>query len=229
MSGSVKDGRTEGRTAVRADGRADGRVVRGEETRRAVLSRAVEIASVEGLDALSIGRLATDLGLSKSGVFAGFGSKEELQLATVRAARRIFSDAVVAPVQGVAPGLGRVRALCESWLAYSRVRVFEGGCFFFEVTAEFDARPGPLRDALAGCAREWHGLLLDTLAQARATGGLRADADLEDLVFALVAVMETANSQALLFDEETPYDRAGRAVVRLLRAEATDPGAPELA
>lgn len=107
MSGSVTDRhtdpRTDGRAAVRADGRADGRVQRGEETRRAVLRRAVEIASVEGLDALSIGRLATDLGLSKSGVFAGFGSKEELQLATVRAARRIFADAVVTPVQDTAP------------------------------------------------------------------------------------------------------------------------------
>lgn len=233
MSGSVTDRhtdpRTDGRAAVRADGRADGRVQRGEETRRAVLRRAVEIASVEGLDALSIGRLATDLGLSKSGVFAGFGSKEELQLATVRAARRIFADAVVTPVQDTAPGLGRARRLCESWLAYSRARVFPGGCFFYEVSAEFDARPGPLRDALAGCAREWRDLLLDTLAQARATGGLRADADLEDLAFALIAVLETANSQALLFGEDTPYDRAGRVALRLLRAEAADPRAPELA
>ncbi|MFI9330498.1 TetR/AcrR family transcriptional regulator [Kitasatospora sp. NPDC052868] len=220
---------TDGRAGARADGRADGRVLRGEETRRAVLRRAVEIASVEGLDALSIGRLATDLGLSKSGVFAGFGSKEELQLATVRAARRIFSDAVVTPLEDTAPGLGRARRLCEGWLAYSRARVFPGGCFFFEVSAEFDARPGPLRDALAACAREWHTVVLDTLAQARATGGLRADADLEDLAFTLIAVLEAANGQALLFDEQSPYDRAGRIALRLLRAEAADPRAPELA
>ncbi|MFJ2805729.1 TetR/AcrR family transcriptional regulator [Kitasatospora sp. NPDC087271] len=206
----------------------DGRVLRGEETRRAVLHRAVAIASVEGLGALSIGRLATDLGLSKSGVFAGFGSKEELQLATVRAARRIFADAVVAPVADTPPGLARARALCESWLAYSRARVFPGGCFFYEVTAEFDARPGAVRDALADCAREWRQVIADALAEARATGGLRPGTDLDDLAFALIALLETANSQAVLHDEDTPYQRAGRLLLRLLRAEATDPADPAL-
>ncbi|MFD0397153.1 TetR/AcrR family transcriptional regulator [Kitasatospora sp. NPDC059811] len=207
----------------------DGRVLRGEETRRAVLHRAVTIASVEGLGALSIGRLATDLGLSKSGVFAGFGSKEELQLATVRAARRIFADAVVAPVADTPPGLARARALCESWLAYSRARIFPGGCFFYEVTAEFDARPGAVRDALADCAREWRQVIADALAEARATGGLRPDTDLDDLAFALIALLETANSQAVLHDEDIPYQRAARLLLRLLRAEATDPADPALA
>ncbi|MFF3001277.1 TetR/AcrR family transcriptional regulator [Kitasatospora sp. NPDC057940] len=207
----------------------DGRVLRGEETRRAVLHRAVAIASVEGLGALSIGRLATDLGLSKSGVFAGFGSKEELQLATVRAARRIFADAVVAPVADTPPGLARARALCESWLAYSRARIFPGGCFFYEVTAEFDARPGAVRDALANCAREWRQMIADALAEARATGGLRPGTDLDDLAFALIALLETANSQAVLHDEDVPYQRAGRLLLRLLRAEATDPADPALA
>ncbi|MFD4398446.1 TetR/AcrR family transcriptional regulator [Kitasatospora sp. NPDC058478] len=207
----------------------DGRVLRGEETRRAVLHRAVAIASVEGLGALSIGRLATDLGLSKSGVFAGFGSKEELQLATVRAARRIFADAVVAPVADTPPGLARARALCESWLTYSRARIFPGGCFFYEVTAEFDARPGAVRDALADCAREWRQVIADALAEARATGSLRPDTDLDDLAFALIALLETANSQAVLHDEDIPYQRAARLLLRLLRAEATDPADPALA
>lgn len=207
----------------------DGRVLRGEETRRAVLHRAVGIASVEGLDALSIGRLATDLGLSKSGVFAGFGSKEELQLATVRAARRIFADAVVAPVADTPPGLPRVRALCEGWLGYSRARVFPGGCFFHEVTAEFDARPGAVRDALADCAREWSDTIVEALAEARTAGTLRPDTDLGDLAFALIAVLEAANSQAVLHDETAPYERAGRLLLRLLRAEASDPADPALA
>ncbi|WP_371480227.1 TetR/AcrR family transcriptional regulator [Kitasatospora sp. NBC_00315] len=201
----------------------DGRVLRGEETRRAVLHRAVSVASVEGLGALSIGRLATDLGLSKSGVFAAFGSKEELQLAAVRAARRMFFDAVVAPVLEMPPGLGQVRALCDSWLEYSRARVFPGGCFFYQVTAEFDAQPGPVRDRLAEAAREWGQTVTGVLRDARAVGGLRPGTDLDDLAFALVGYLETANSQALLFDDETPYDRAGRALLRLLRAEAADP------
>lgn len=135
---------------------------------------------------------------------------------------------MIAPVEGTAPGLARVRRLCESWLAYSRARVFPGGCFFFGVTAEFDARPGPLRDALADCAREWSDLLLAPVAEAAAAGGLRPGADPDDLVFTLVAVLETANSQAVLFDEEAPYERAARAVLRLLRADAADPQAPEL-
>ncbi|MGA5817248.1 TetR/AcrR family transcriptional regulator [Kitasatospora sp. NPDC094028] len=207
----------------------DRRLLRGEETRRAVLRRAVEIASVEGLEALSIGRLATDLGLSKSGVFAGFGSKEELQLATIRAARRIFTDAVLVPVADTPPGLAKTRALCEGWLAYSRARVFPGGCFFFEVTAEFDARPGAVRDALADSARTWHRIVEDTLAEARTAGALRPDTDLGDLAFALVALLETANSQAVLNEEDTPYQRAGRVLLRLLRADATDPADPALA
>jgi AcrR family transcriptional regulator len=201
----------------------DGRVLRGEETRRAVLRRAVAIASVEGLEALSIGRLATDLGLSKSGVFATFGSKEELQLATVRAARRIFFDAVVEPARSIGPGLGHVWGLCAGWLEYSRARVFPGGCFFYEVTAEFDARPGPVRDLLAEAAREWEAFVLGALANARAAGQLRPDADLGQLAFTLIGVMETANSHAVLYDDPQPYERAARAVRSLLRAEATDP------
>ncbi|MFJ4094492.1 TetR/AcrR family transcriptional regulator [Kitasatospora sp. NPDC089913] len=204
----------------------DGRVLRGEETRRTVLRRAVAIASVEGLDALSIGRLATDLGLSKSGVFAGFGSKEELQLATVRAARRIFADAVLAPVRDEPPGLRKVRLLCESWLAYSRARVFPGGCFFYEVNAEYDARPGPLRDVLAANWREWHATVLGLVEEAVGTGELRPDADPEDIAFTLIALLENANPQALLFDDDTPYDRAHRAVLRRLRSDATDPDGP---
>src|SRR5436190_12380251 len=95
--------------------RLDGRVERGNRTRRLVLRRTVDIASVEGLEALSVGRLATELGLSKSGVFALFGSKEELQLATIRAASRIFTDEVLEPMADVPAGVARLARLCESW------------------------------------------------------------------------------------------------------------------
>jgi len=194
----------------------DGRVQRGNETRRSVLGRAVQIASVEGLGALSIGRLATDLQLSKSGVFASFGSKEELQLATVRAAQRIFYDAVIAPVEGLPAGRAHVRALCEQWLDYSRGRVFEGGCFFYEVSAEFDAQPGPVRDALAAAALAWERHITDLLLAARAAGDLPAGEDVEQLAFLLISVMETANAQAVLHDEPARYDRAARAIRSLL-------------
>ncbi|GJF32300.1 TetR family transcriptional regulator [Kitasatospora sp. NE20-6] len=200
----------------------DGRVQRGNETRRAVLLRAVEVASVEGLDALSIGRLAGDLGLSKSGVFASFGSKEELQLAAVRAAQRIFHDAVIAPVDAVAPapGLARLRALCDSWLAYSRGRVFPGGCFFSAVSAEYDARPGQLRDALAAAGLAWEEHLRDLVRAARAAGDLLPGTDAELLVFGLVGLLEAANAQALLYGDDTRYDLAAAGVEALLRGAA---------
>jgi len=198
------------------DSATDGRVQRGNETRRAVLGRAVQIASVEGLDALSIGRLAADLGLSKSGVFAGFGSKEELQLATVRAARRIFYDRVVTPALERPQGAARLLALCEQWLEYSRGRVFAGGCFFYEVTAEFDARPGPVRDALARSATEWETLLTDLAREAAAAGELPAGSDPEELAMLLTGLMDSANSLAVLHDDPSRYDRTMRTTRRLL-------------
>lgn len=198
----------------------DGRVQRGNETRRAVLGRAVEIASLEGLGSLSIGRLATDLGLSKSGVFAAFGSKEELQLATIRAARRIFYDVVIVPAEQAEPGLPRLRLLCESWLAYTQSGVFPGGCFFQAVASEFNTRPGPIRDAMAVAARDWESLLVGLIEIARTNGELTADVDPGQLAFILIGLMETANAHALLLDDPTRYRRAATAIAQTLRSVA---------
>ncbi|MER7909554.1 TetR/AcrR family transcriptional regulator, partial [Streptomyces sp. NPDC096068] len=151
--------------------KADGRVERGNRTRRLVLGRTMDIASVEGLEGLSLGRIATELGLSKSGVFALFGSKEELQLATVRAAVSVFSRRVVAPLRDVPPGAVRVRDLCGNWLAYSSERVFEGGCFFSAASAEFDARTGPVHDAVARARRDWTAYVEENLSGARGPAG----------------------------------------------------------
>ncbi|MFG2969226.1 TetR/AcrR family transcriptional regulator [Streptomyces sp. NPDC048288] len=203
--------------------RPDGRVERGNRTRRAVLDRTVGIASVEGLEALSVGRLATELGLSKSGVFALFGSKEELQLATVREAGRIFTERVIRPVVADPAGIARVWRLCEGWLEYSRGRVFPGGCFFYEVIAEFDARSGPVHDAVVRAQRDWSAYMERTLAEAREAGELRADADVPQLAFELVALMETANGVAVLHGEETAYRRARIGIAARLRTAAVDP------
>lgn len=128
---------------------------RDDRARHAILRRAADIASEDGLEGLSIGRLAADLGVSKSGLFGYFGSKEELQLATIRIAASVYLDEVIQPALAVPPGLGRVRRLCDNWLSYSERRVFPGGCFFFTVTAEFDARPGRVRDAVAAAGLDW--------------------------------------------------------------------------
>jgi AcrR family transcriptional regulator len=204
------------------DDSTDGRVQKGNETRRLVLARAVSIASVEGLGGLSLGRLATELSLSKSGVFALFGSKEELQLATVRAAQRIYRDTVVEPVRRLPAGVGQLWELALRWLDYSRSRVFAGGCFFYAVGAEFDAQPGRVRDVLAESSRRWHRTVLELLESARTVGQLRADADLEQLAFELISFLEYANAMSLLHEDEAPYARARRSVLLLLRSEAVD-------
>ncbi|MFF3889759.1 TetR/AcrR family transcriptional regulator [Streptomyces sp. NPDC001914] len=202
--------------------RPDGRVERGNRTRQLVLRRTVDIASVEGLEALSAGRLATELGLSKSGVFALFGSKQELQLATVREAGRIFAEQVIRPSEQVPPGIGRVWRLCESWLDYSRGRVFPGGCFFYGVIAEFDARSGPVHDAMVSAHQAWTTLMERTLDEARVGGELRTDIDVPQLAFEIVALMEAANAASVLHDEETAYHRARAGIADRLRNTSTE-------
>ncbi|MGN5380656.1 TetR family transcriptional regulator [Streptomyces sp. MUSC 14] len=202
--------------------RVDGRVERGNRTRQLVLRRTVEIASVEGLEALTVGRLATELELSKSGVFALFGSKQELQLATVREAARIFTERVLRPAAQTPAGVGRVWRLCELWLEYSRGRVFPGGCFFYGVMAEYDARTGPLHDAAVHSQRDWSGYVERTIDEARAAGELRADTDVPQLAFEVVALLETANALSVLHDEESAYRRARVAIAARLRGAAVD-------
>lgn len=184
----------------------------------------MDIASVEGLDGLSIGRLAAELELSKSGVFAHFGSKQELQLAAIRAAGAMVNAAVVRPAQEEnPPGLARLWALCSRWLDYSRRRVFPGGCFFINTNAEYDARPGPVRDALAEAERGWIGLLADTAAEAVEQGELAPGTDPEQLAFEIEALGRGANSRSLLLDEDEAYDRARSALLCRLHAAATAP------
>ncbi|MFJ9624496.1 TetR/AcrR family transcriptional regulator [Streptomyces sp. NPDC101181] len=203
--------------------RADGRVERGNQTRQMILGRAVQIASVEGLEGLSLGRLATELGLSKSGVFALFGSKEELQLATVRAAVTVYVDHVLRPARSVPPGLRRVWRLCEAWTAYSRDRVFRGGCFFYAATAEFDSRPGKVHDALAAAQTGWVTFVEQTIDEARAAGELAADTDAGQLAFEIIAFLELANAESVLQNSSLGYEKAARSVLGRLRAAATDP------
>jgi AcrR family transcriptional regulator len=208
-----------------AAARTDGRVERGNQTRRLVLGRTMEIASVEGLEGLSLGRLATELGLSKSGVFALFGSKEELQLATVRAAREVYAEQVVGPSRELPAGLVRVWRLVNSYLAYSKRRVFPGGCFFLAVSAEFDARTGPVRDLIADAREEWIGYMESTIGKARLAGDLRADIDVPQLTFEVIALLEAANAQSVLFDDSSAYRKAGTAILNRLRSVAVDPSA----
>ncbi|MGC5341490.1 TetR/AcrR family transcriptional regulator [Streptomyces sp. DT24] len=205
-----------------AGSRPDGRVERGNQTRQLILGRAVQVASVEGLEGLSLGRLATELKLSKSGVFALFGSKEELQLATVRAAVAIYVDHVLRPTRRAPAGLGRVWHMCESWIEYSRKRVFPGGCFFYSTIAEFDSRPGQVHDALAATQTGWVTFVEETIEEARAKGEMAADTDVSQLAFEIIALLELANAESVLHSNYGAYQKAGRAILARLRALATD-------
>lgn len=190
----------------------DGRLRRGDLTRRAVLQRAVELASVDGLDGLSIGGLAKELAISKSGLFAHFGSKEELQLATIRAARAIFAKTVVVPALTTPPGLARVWDLLVSWLDYSRGRKFPGGCLFARATHEYAARPGAVRDALAAIDEEWLGLITRTIEEAQELGEIQPDVDAGQLAFDFDAYLEAANLRSLLTGDQAVYDRAQQSI-----------------
>ena len=197
---------------VEVDQETDGRRVRGARTRQAILGRAARLASAEGLEAVSLQRLAGDLGISKSGLFAHFGSKEELHLATVDEAARIFTDEVMRP--GLAPpaGVGRIWALCEAYLSYIERDVFPGGCFFAAALAEFDSRPGPVRERILQYRDYWSASLVRAVREAQAAGEVREDADAEQLGWELGCLLDGVNRMHLAHPDRGVADRARRAI-----------------
>jgi AcrR family transcriptional regulator len=191
----------------------DGRLARGERARSAILAKAADIASAEGLEGLSIGRLAQECATSKSNVAAHFGSKVQLQLAVIAYAGDVFARHVVGPALRSEAGLVRLVALYQHWMDYSRRRVFSGGCFFAAVTAEYDARDGVIRDSLRESHSRWLGLQEQLVREAQSTGEIRADVDATQLAFELDAFARAANCQAVLFDDNTAYDQAAAAIM----------------
>jgi AcrR family transcriptional regulator len=185
------------------------------DTRTQVLDAAVRRASVEGLEGLTIGRLADELSMSKSGLHGLFGSKEELQLATFEEAVEEFTREVWLPVAKRQPGLPRLLALLDRWLTYHQRRVLPGGCFVTTATIEFDARPGPLRDAVAGARRRMHAVLEADIRMAVKAGDLPAGTDPADVAFTLYAIVSAA-SQAIQLEERGASTRARRCVRALL-------------
>jgi AcrR family transcriptional regulator len=190
-----------------------------------VLERSVQLASTYGLEGLTIGALAADLGVHKSTVHALFGSKEGLQLATLAAARAILVDEVIAPSLTSEVGLTRLQALGEAWCDYLAAGVFSGGCFLCAASAEMDGRPGRLRDAVESVLREWVAVLVANVEVAIATGDLRADVEPAAMAFRLNALGMAANWQRQLFDDPSGIEYARVAwQAELERAAATDGG-----
>ena len=201
----------------------DGRRRKGNAARQVVLDRAVQLASIEGLDGLSIGQLATEVGGSKSGVVALFGTKLDLQLATIQAARSVFIATVIEPALRVPRGLPRLWAICALWLDYSDARVFDGGCFFRAVSAEAGSKQGPVRDTLAQIDREWMAFIERAAEMAQPEmPGLR---DVEQLAFEVMAIMDGANTASLLHRSSRYYELARGAIRDRLVALGADPAA----
>jgi AcrR family transcriptional regulator len=174
---------------------------------------AVDLASVEGLDGLTIGRLASALGMSKSGLFAHFGSKEELQLATIEAAAEIYLREVIEPAREAERGLPRLVALMDGKLDYLRREVFKGGCFFDAARNEYASRePGPVREAIMADFRTWRELVANRVRAAQAAGHLDPEADPEQVAFELDALGEAANVRFQLEHDEAAFDHARRAI-----------------
>ena len=207
---------------------AKGRKAQGERTRKAILEAAVHIASAEGLEGLTIGRLALELSMSKSGLFAHFGSKEDLQVATVEAARAIFINEVIRPAFETAQGLLRLWRLCDMWLSYVQSGVFRGGCFFAAAAAEFDSRPGPVRDRIAEIMKEWLSTLRDAIVEAQKAGHLVKGVDATQLAFEFNSLELGANWAFQLYGDIKSFARAREAMRERLSRYATNVGAPLL-
>jgi AcrR family transcriptional regulator len=186
-------------------------LTKGERTRKTILDRAACLATQEGLEPLSIARLAEATGMSKSGLFAHFGSKEELQLATVDHAAALFVAEVIAPARSAPRGLARVWALCDNMVDYSERQVFPGGCFFASTSFEFNNKPGPVRDRIEHMLRSWLSYLEHAVKQAQKTGELDPSPSAREIAFQLDAFAQSANAQFQLFREPRVFDEARRA------------------
>jgi AcrR family transcriptional regulator len=194
----------------------------GRRSRAAILDEAARLATVEGIEGLSIARLADGVGMSKSGLFAHFGSKEELQLATIEAANDIFEERVLEPAAAAAGGLERLRLLAEGYLRYIENETFPGGCFFASVLAEVDTRPGAVRDRLVRFLNEWLGTLERAVRDAQSEGAIAASEDPAQLVFEIEAAVFLANTQFVVSRSAEPIERARRMIDFVLeRAAAT--------
>ena len=204
MTTDTTDQRSRGQRQPRAD---------GERTRSAILRAAASLATVDGLDGLSIGRLATELRVSKSGVFAHFGSKEELQLATVDEAERILTEEVVQPALAARPGLAQLAAACEAFFSYVQRRVFPGGCFFAATALEMSTHAGPVKERVAAIQSGFTALLRSFAAAALEQHELPAREDPDRLAFELHAILLGADTKFILNDDPAVL-ALGRQIVR---------------
>lgn len=186
--------------------------MKGERTRQSILERAVDLASLEGLEGLTIGRLADDLSMSKSGLFAHFGSKEDLQIATIEAARERFREEVLRPAFKQPRGYPRLMALCREWVRYVERKVFPGGCFFAAASFEFDGREGAVRNLIQLAMDGWIETLETAIIMARDEGHLDPKVDIKQLAFELNSLFFGVNFAYGMRDDKDALKCALRAI-----------------
>jgi AcrR family transcriptional regulator len=188
----------------------------GVESRRAILDAAARLATTHGLEGLSIGELAHHIGMSKSGLYAHFKSKEELELATIDTAAEIFQKDVIRKVPDSLRGIARVTALSEAFFQHLVRRVYPGGCFFATVGAQLAPRPSQTRDRVMQMQAEWVAMFLAALRQACDDGELQSNVDLDQLVFEITAMMFRANFAWVFTEDEHVLDQARLAIRNIL-------------
>jgi len=189
---------------------------KGQTSRAAILLSAAKLATTKGLDALSIGDLAAEVGMSKSGLYAHFKSKEELELATIETAAAIFDTEVLQPAARAHVGTERLRALVDAFLSHLERRVFPGGCFFAAVAAELDTRPGPTRDRVLQVLNQWQSLLKQCILDAQASGEIDPQADVAQAAFEIQAMLLAGNYQFVMTNEPVRLSQARRGVEHVL-------------
>jgi AcrR family transcriptional regulator len=192
----------------------------GERSRNAILRAAAQLATVEGIGGLSISRLADAVGMSKSGLFAHFGSKQELQLATIEAAGVFFDEDVINPALAAPTGIDRLHGLVENYLRHIQDGVYPGGCFFASVTPELDTHPGAVRDLALAFMSGWLGHIDKAIRDGQAEGSIDPAEDAEQLVFEIESAMMLANALHVISPGPMPIERARRSYARLLAAAA---------
>ncbi|HZS28789.1 MAG TPA: TetR/AcrR family transcriptional regulator [Candidatus Angelobacter sp.] len=206
---------------------AEPRPSKGTRTRESILRVAVNLASVEGLEGLTIGRLADELKMSKSGLFAHFGSKEELQLATIEMARQIFVEHIIRPALAGPEGIERLVKLCQGWLGHVEGKVFKGGCFFTAASLEFDSRSGPVRDAIADTMKAWLATLGRAVEAAKKARHLKATVEPEQFAFEIYSLAMGANWALQLLDDRNAMKKARENIQQRIRSVAT-PSCPPI-
>jgi len=209
--------------AVRERGRGSQGVAKGQQTRATILEAALNLASQMGIEGLSIGALAEVTGMSKSGVFAHFGSREELQISVIREYHERFSAEVFLPAIREPRGLPRLRALFDRWVAMVATEI-DSGCIYISGAVEFDDRPGPVRDALAGMVLTWHGALGRAISMAMEMGHLRPDTDPMQMLFEIHGLILSLHHDARFLRSKGAEDRARVAFERVVQFYAQ--GAP---